>query len=114
MGRLRPGKARAPMRRDERRFGRRGTLASSAAALVLASCNLAPHYTPPKLTGPTPATFKQSNLWTPAVPDAEEVRGYWGTPFRNPTLKSLEQEVVTANPTVVAAVASYDQSRAYA
>ena len=102
------------MRRGERRRARGLGLAIAGGALLLAGCNLAPHYTPPTLTAPPPPAYKQSGPWTPAVPADEAVRGDWWTAFSDPTLNTLEQEVVTANPTLVAAVAAYDQSRAYA
>ncbi|HEX4742767.1 MAG TPA: efflux transporter outer membrane subunit [Caulobacteraceae bacterium] len=82
--------------------------------MLLAGCNLAPHYTSPKLTAPPPPAYKQSGPWTPAVPADEAVRGDWWTAFSDPTLNTLEQEVATANPTLAAALAAYDQSRAYA
>ncbi|HSZ53996.1 MAG TPA: efflux transporter outer membrane subunit [Caulobacteraceae bacterium] len=102
------------MPRGERSRLRGAGLTSAAAALLLAGCNLAPHYTPPQLTAPPAPVYKQSGLWAPAVPADEAVRGDWWTAFNDPTLNTLEQEVATANPTLAAAVASYDQSRAYA
>jgi NodT family efflux transporter outer membrane factor (OMF) lipoprotein len=84
-----------------------------AAALLLAGCNLAPHYTPPQLTAP-PLAYKQSNLWTPAVPADATVRGEWWTAFQDPALDTLEQQVSTANPTLAAALSAYDQARDFA
>ena len=102
------------MRRADRRRLRGLALAPGAAAVLLAGCNLAPHYTPPQLTAPPAPVYKQSGPWAPAVPADGAARGDWWTAFDDPTLNTLEQEVATANPTLAAAADAYDQSRAYA
>ncbi len=84
----------------------------AALAFTAAGCNLAPSYQPPKLT--VPGHYKEVGAWTPATPADAAPRGDWWTIFQDPTLDELERQVDLANPTLAAAVASYDASRAYA
>jgi NodT family efflux transporter outer membrane factor (OMF) lipoprotein len=78
----------------------------------MAGCNLAPAYAPPTLTVPT--AFKEVGPWGPAEPGDAAPKGVWWTIFEDQTLDALERQVEVANPTLAAAVAAYDQSRAYA
>ncbi|MHB8283044.1 MAG: efflux transporter outer membrane subunit [Caulobacteraceae bacterium] len=84
----------------------------SASMLALAACNFAPAYTPPNLTLPT--AYKEAGLWTQAQPGDALPRGLWWTPFQDATLDNLEGRIDSANPTLAAALAAYDQSRALA
>ena len=84
-----------------------------AAALgSLAACNLAPPYHPPSL--PVPPQYKPLPGWAPAQPSDTVPRGNWWTVFNDPVLDKLEQRLVTSNPDLAAAVARYDEARAYA
>src|SRR5271154_6566447 len=85
---------------------------ASLVVLALAGCNLAPAYAPPVLT--VPATYREQGPWTEASPNDAAPRGDWWTAFDDPTLDNLESRVDTANPTLAAAVAAYDQARAVA
>jgi NodT family efflux transporter outer membrane factor (OMF) lipoprotein len=92
-------------------------LTALLCATALAGCNLAPAYTPPALTLPTQykeAPKTEAGLWTVANPSDALPKGAWWTVFQDPTLDRLEAEVDQANPTLAAAVAAYDQSRAFA
>lgn len=93
------------------RAARRVLTALLAGGLV-AGCSLAPTYEPPAMTVPT--TFREGGAWSQAAPADASPRGPWWTAFGDPTLDGLEARVDTANPTLAAALAAYDQSRAYA
>jgi NodT family efflux transporter outer membrane factor (OMF) lipoprotein len=84
--------------------------------LGLAGCNLAPPYGTPSATGPAafPQAFKETPGWMQATPDDDRPRGDWWTLFRDPVLDRLEAEAPTANPTLQAALAAYNQARAFA
>ena len=80
--------------------------------LALAGCSLAPPYATPSM--PVPAAFKETPGWMPATPGDDRVRAPWWTQFQDPTLDTLEAQVPIANPNLQAALAAYDQSRAFA
>jgi NodT family efflux transporter outer membrane factor (OMF) lipoprotein len=90
----------------------RATALASICAAGLAGCNLAPPYVVPNLTVPT--AYKEAGVWTDAQPGDSLSKGVWWTRFGDPTLNSLEGQVETANPTLAAALAAYDQARAFA
>jgi NodT family efflux transporter outer membrane factor (OMF) lipoprotein len=81
-------------------------------AMLAAGCSLAPDYAPPTLTV-SPA-YKEISPWTPAQPSDAAPRSAWWTLFQDPVLDDLEGRVNTANPTLAAALAAYDQARAFA
>jgi NodT family efflux transporter outer membrane factor (OMF) lipoprotein len=83
-------------------------------ALTVAGCNLAPTYQRPKLTAPPPAAYKETGPWTEATPDDAAPRGAWWAVFEDPILDGLERQVETANPSLAADIAAYDQARAFA
>lgn len=78
----------------------------------VAACSLAPHYTIPAVS--VPASYHPGAPWTVATPDDDQPRGDWWTMFGDPRLDALEAQVDGGNPTLAAALAAYDQSRAYA
>ncbi|HEY2356751.1 MAG TPA: efflux transporter outer membrane subunit [Phenylobacterium sp.] len=86
------------------------TLGSTAIALALTACSLAPPYTPP--TTPIAAAFKEEGPWTPAQPADAQPRGQWWAMFADPVLDDLEARAEKANPTLAEAVAAYDTARA--
>jgi NodT family efflux transporter outer membrane factor (OMF) lipoprotein len=61
-----------------------------------------------------PTAFKEVGQWSEAQPADTAPKGPWWTAFGEPVLDGLEAKVETANPTLAAAVAAYDRSRAYA
>jgi multidrug efflux system outer membrane protein len=87
-------------------------LLTSAMALALAGCSLAPAYAPPAT--PIAPAFKEQGPWTPAQPADAQARGQWWAMFADPVLDDLEARAETANPGLAAAVAAYDQARALA
>jgi len=98
----------------ERRCGPRlrRPLLATISALTLASCNFAPRYAPPVVTvGPA---YKEAAPWTQADPGETLPRGVWWTSFKDPVLDGFERRVDTENPTLAAALAAYDQARAFA
>lgn len=92
------------------------TLLATVGLLAVAGCNLAPPYVTPSATGPAPfpTAYKETPGWMAATPGDDRPRGPWWTPFRDPVLDRLEAQVPTANPTLQAALAAYDQARALA
>jgi NodT family efflux transporter outer membrane factor (OMF) lipoprotein len=86
-------------------------LAAGFGALACAGCNLAPTYTPPHVA--IPAHFKEggSDVWRPAAPSDDKPRGPWWTVFDDPLLDELEPQVDTANETLAAALANYEEAR---
>lgn len=97
-----------------KRYARRhlAVVLGSALCLANAGCNLAPSYAPPSIT--LPPAYKEIGPWVQAEPEDASSRGVWWTIFQDRTLDALERQVDLANPTLAAAVAAYDQSRAYA
>jgi NodT family efflux transporter outer membrane factor (OMF) lipoprotein len=63
---------------------------------------------------PQPAAYKETGAWTDAQPADALPRGPWWTRFGDPTLDRLETALPSANPTLQAALAAYDQARAFA
>ena len=81
-------------------------------ASALAGCNLAPKYAPPVVTVAT--AYKEAAPWTQAQPGETSPRGAWWTVFDDPVLDGFERRIDTENPTLAAALATYDQARALA
>jgi multidrug efflux system outer membrane protein len=90
----------------------RGAALAAFCASALAGCNFAPPYAAPSLT--IPSAYKEFGPWTTATPADTLQRGPWWTAFGDGTLTRLEGQVDTANPTLAAALAAYDQARAFA
>lgn len=80
--------------------------------VLLAGCDLAPRYHVP-LT-PVPVAYKEAAPWRPAAPAEGVERGPWWRVLGNPTLDRLETRLDAANPTLAAAFATYQRSRALA
>ena len=87
-------------------------LLTTALAVSLAGCSLAPPYAPPAT--PIAAAYKEQGPWTPAAPADAQPRGRWWAMFSDPVLDDLEARAETANPGLAAAVAAYDQAQALA
>ncbi len=82
-----------------------------ACAAGLASCSLAPAYTPPAT--PTPTRYRETGPWILATPADAATRGAWWTAFGSARLNALEQQLDRLNPTFAAALRRYDQARGY-
>jgi len=61
-----------------------------------------------------PAAYKETGPWSAAAPADAAPRGPWWGIFKDPALDALEAEADKANPTLLAALAAYDQARAAA
>lgn len=79
--------------------------------LALAGCNFAPAYAPPPVE--VPVQFKESATWDEAHPRDYLPRGSWWLALNDRVLNELEPQVDLANPDLAAALASFDQARAY-
>lgn len=92
------------------------------AGTVLAGCSLAPDFVMPDM--PVPEAYKEappdnhaepaSGLWKSAEPMESENRGQWWKIFGDASLDALEEEALAANPSLQAAAARVEQSRALA
>jgi len=81
-------------------------------ATALAGCDLAPDYHPPVVT--VTDAFKEAGPWHAADPADAAPRGDWWTLFRDPTMDRLEASLDSTNPDLAAALARYDEARAFA
>jgi len=87
------------------------------AVLLVAGCNFAPRYEPPK-SAPT-ATYKEAvpgnapaQGWRPAEPRDAEIRNAWWEVYQDSELDDLESRVAISNQTVAGAEANYRAARA--
>lgn len=85
---------------------------------MLAGCMVGPNYSRPST--PVPATYSSgtnysdlTNQWKVAEPQAHIPRGNWWEIFGDPELNRLELQANTANQDLKAAVAVYQQARAF-
>jgi NodT family efflux transporter outer membrane factor (OMF) lipoprotein len=84
----------------------------AGALLALTGCDMAPDYKPPVVT--VPDGFKEAGPWQPAAPSDQVARGEWWRVFGDSTLDGLETSLDAGSPTLAAAVARYDEARAFA
>jgi outer membrane protein, multidrug efflux system len=81
-----------------------------AIAAVLAGCNLAPRYDPPRYL--LPDSYQGSGAFGVAQPqDGLSRRGDWWTLFGDAELNRLEDQLGRENPTLAAAAEAYTQAR---
>jgi NodT family efflux transporter outer membrane factor (OMF) lipoprotein len=93
-------------------------LMACGAGLMLAGCNLAPHYEKPKVEAT--ASFKEAvpepsgtaQDWRIAQPNDSTLRGKWWELYHDQQLNDLEERVTVSNQTVAAAEANYRVARA--
>lgn len=93
------------------------TAGPAAFAVLLAACNPAPKYTKPPAPAPmgykeAPPEYKEGNGWKIAQPGDDKLRGKWWELYNDPQLNALEEQVVGANQTIIAAEANYRVSKA--
>ena len=82
-----------------------------AQVLVLAGCAQAPAYeVPPQVV---PVSYKETGPWQTAKPSDQLMRGEWWELFNDPILNILEARVNGSNQDLAAALARYNESRAY-
>ncbi len=79
-----------------------------AACLYLAGCMVGPDYHRPP--APMSQSFKELKGWKRAIPLDAMPKGAWWAPFGDARLDRLERQALTANQTVAAQAATYDQA----
>ena len=84
-------------------------LLALGGVVVLSGCDLAPAYKPPANTlPPLPASYKEGGRWQKATPGDGLPRGPWWHMYHDAMLDRLETQLLAANPTLAAAIASYN------
>jgi NodT family efflux transporter outer membrane factor (OMF) lipoprotein len=91
--------------------GRSLAAVAVAAAMVLGGCSTAPKLTMPDV--PIAAAYKEAGPWTPAQPADGLPRGDWWTMFGDADLNDLQARLVEHSPDLAAALARYNQAKAY-
>ncbi|KAF1011465.1 MAG: Multidrug/solvent efflux pump outer membrane protein MepC [Pseudomonas fluorescens] len=81
------------------------------ATLSLGACSLAPPLDVPKT--PLAEQFHTQGPWTRGTPDDQASRDGWWKIYNDPQLDAMEQQLLQNNPDLSAALAHYQQSRAY-
>ena len=82
-----------------------------AAVTALSGCSLAPNLRLPDI--PIAAQYKEQSPWMPAEPADELGRGDWWTIYGDSDLNALETRLVVHSPDLAAALARYNQAKAY-
>lgn len=95
------------VRSDKGRSGKR--IMAVSLALLLSSCDLAPHYEPPHFIYPD--GWKGKGLMGNAVPADIKAGGKWWTVFNDPVLNRLEEKLHNSNPDLQAAAEEFTQAR---
>ena len=89
-------------------------LAASLMVALVAGCAVGPDYQRPQATSTMPAAYAAAtNEWKIAQPQAHVPKGSWWEMFGDPELNQLERDAAAANQELKAAVASFDQARAF-
>jgi NodT family efflux transporter outer membrane factor (OMF) lipoprotein len=86
--------------------------AALGALFLVAGCDLAPRFKVP--TTEVPVSYTEASHWVRSTPEDAAPRGAWWTAFGDPELNRLESAQDATSPTLAAAIASYDQARAFA
>lgn len=81
------------------------------AMLGVGACSLAPHYTVPEI--PVPGQYKNQGAWSLAAPSDQISRDGWWRVYRDPQLDALQQQLLSNNPNLSAALAHYAQAQAF-
>ncbi|MGZ4970620.1 MAG: efflux transporter outer membrane subunit [Methylobacter sp.] len=75
----------------------------------LAGCTVGPDYVRPE--APVSTEFKESKGWKQAQPRDNVLSGKWWEIFKDPKLNDLEEQVATANQSIIQAEAQYRQAQ---
>ncbi|WP_257389317.1 efflux transporter outer membrane subunit, partial [Tahibacter caeni] len=97
------------MARTDRRPLR--TVAAALLAAALAGCSLAPPLQLPEIA--TGDRYKEQAPWTAAAPADTLPRAAWWTVYADAELDRLQQRLLASSPDLAAALARYEQARAY-
>ena len=85
--------------------------ALTLAALALSGCMVGPNYKAPAMPAPPAYSDNGHNGdWTAAQPADSADRGAWWTIYQSAELNGLEQRCATANQSIAAALAAYQQA----
>lgn len=87
-------------------------LIASCGMSLLDGCTVGPNYQ--RATAPVPAKWDVQEPWRESAPKDAFPKGEWWSVFHDDTLNSLENQALSANQTLQAATANYNQARAAA
>jgi NodT family efflux transporter outer membrane factor (OMF) lipoprotein len=87
-------------------------LLAAGVVLLLAGCTVGPKYE--RATAPVTAKWDVTAPWRQSSPKDAIPKGQWWSVFHDEALDELEKEALTANQTLQAATANYNQARAAA
>jgi NodT family efflux transporter outer membrane factor (OMF) lipoprotein len=82
-----------------------------AAMIVLGACSLAPEYRVPQT--PAAEQYKSRGNWSVATPDDQISRDGWWKVYNDRQLDVLQQQLLSNNPSLSAALAHYAQAQAF-
>lgn len=85
-------------------------LAAAGAIGLTAGCTVGPNYQ--RATAPIPAKWEVTEPWRESAPKDGIPKGAWWSVFHDDDLNALEKDALSANQTLQAAIANYNQSRA--
>ena len=94
-----------------KRVDARVVASAAALALLLSACSLAPPLKTPVIA--TGSVYQEMGQWTQAQPGEPLARDSWWTLYGNAQLDELQTRLMAGNPTLAAALADYEQARAY-
>jgi outer membrane protein, multidrug efflux system len=83
-----------------------------AVLLSASGCTVGPNYQRP--SAPVPAQWDVAAPWRESAPKDSIPKGEWWSVFHDEELNGLEKDALTANQTLQAAIANYNQARASA
>jgi len=87
-------------------------LIASGCMPLLGGCTVGPNYQ--RVSAPVPAKWDVQEPWRESAPKDSTPKGEWWSVFHDDTLNNLENEALSANQTLLAATANYNQARAAA
>ncbi|HEY4367337.1 MAG TPA: efflux transporter outer membrane subunit [Steroidobacteraceae bacterium] len=85
--------------------------AAVVAAIAFSGCSLAPRLELPEV--PTAASYKEPAPWTKAEPADTLPRDAWWSLYADTELDQLQQRLIANSPDLAAALARYNQARAF-
>ncbi len=89
-------------------------LAGIAAAGLLAGCVVGPNYNRPSAPVPAPDAYKTQAPWRVAAPKDALPKGVWWEVFNDPELNTYEQQLLSANQSLLAAQQRLQEARSLA
>jgi len=88
--------------------------AAALACFALAGCAVGPNYQRPSAPAPAPDAYKTEAPWRTAAPKDSLPKGAWWEVFNDPELNAYEQQLLTANQSLLAAKDRLDEARSLA